>query len=55
MITQAKLAECLDQIDWYRRCLEDVADRRPVRGLDEAKAGYDVAMHRLRQLDTREQ
>jgi len=29
--------------DWYRRCLEDVVDRRPVRGLSEAKAGFDSA------------
>lgn len=29
--------------DWYRRCLEDVIDRRVVRGLDEARAGYDSA------------
>lgn len=30
--------------DWYRRCLEDVVDRRRVVGLDEARAGYDHAL-----------
>lgn len=35
--------ELLNMIDWYRRCLEDVIDRRPVRDLAEAKAGYDRA------------
>jgi hypothetical protein len=33
--------------DWYIRCLEDVQDRRPVRGLAEAKAGYDSARDAL--------
>ena len=31
----------VEAADWYRRCLEDVVDRRPVRGLAEAKAAYD--------------
>lgn len=34
-------------IDWYRRCLEDLHDRRPVRNLDEAKAGYDSVMDKV--------
>lgn len=37
----------MDCADWYRRCLEDVHDRRVVRGLGEAKAGYDNALRRL--------
>ena len=32
--------------DWYRRCLEDVQDGRPVRGLKEAKMEYDRAFER---------
>ena len=43
-------AERLDRIDWYRRCLEDLHDGRVVRGLDEAKTGYDSAMEELRDL-----
>ena len=31
----------VEAADWYRRCLEDVIDRRTVRGLAEAKAAYD--------------
>lgn len=34
--------------DWYRRCLEDMIDRRPVRGLDEARVGYDQALDAAR-------
>lgn len=41
------LSKALDMIDWYRRCLEDVQDGKPVRGLDEAKHGYDAAMEFL--------
>ena len=41
--------ELLDMIEWYRRCLEDVMRHRPVRGLDEAKAGYDTAMAKLKE------
>lgn len=37
----------LDQLDWYRRCLEDVQDGRVVRGLYEAKVGAHRAMIRL--------
>lgn len=42
-VDQAKqrAEQALSEIDWYRRCLEDLQDRRPVRGLAEAKAGYD--------------
>lgn len=41
-------AECYeDAADWYCRCLEDVQDRRPVRGLAEAKAGFDSARDEL--------
>jgi hypothetical protein len=39
----AALREYQDCASWYIRCLEDVQDRRPVRGLAEAKAGYDSA------------
>lgn len=42
------LREFVDAADWYRRCLEDVNDRRPVRGLGEAKAGYDAALEKAR-------
>ena len=51
--TRLPLREALEQFieaaDWYRRCLEDVADRRVVRGLAEAKAGYDNALDRARE------
>lgn len=40
--------EALDMIDWYRRCLEDVQDGRPVRNLAEAKRGYDRGYEHLR-------
>lgn len=40
----------LDRIEWYRRCLEDIQDGRVVRGLAEAKAGYDSAMAELKAL-----
>jgi len=33
--------------DWYRRCLEDVIDRRVVCGLDEARHGYDAAFDKV--------
>lgn len=36
-----------DQISWYVRCLKDVQDGRVVRGLSEAKAGYDAALDSL--------
>lgn len=42
------ISEPLDRIDWYRRCLEDITDGRVVRGLAEAKAGYDSALADLR-------
>lgn len=45
---QRELSDSLDQVVWYARCLEDVQDRRPVRGLDEAKAGYDAGLRTLR-------
>jgi hypothetical protein len=40
-------SEALSMVDWYVRCLEDVQDGRVVRGLAEAKAGYDSAMTTL--------
>lgn len=39
--------DALDRIDWYRRCLEDAVDGRPVRDLPEAKGGYDSAFAAL--------
>jgi len=48
--TSDAVAECVDMMDWYRRCLEDVLDGRPVRNLDEAKAGYDKARDELLRL-----
>lgn len=47
VLQRGRLAELVDQMDWYRRCLEDVQDRKPVRGLGEAKAGYDRARDEL--------
>ena len=46
--SERSVEELLDVIDWYRRCLEDVQDGRVVRGLGEAKLGYDSAMDELR-------
>lgn len=40
------LREFIDCADWYRRCLEGVIDRTPVRGLAEARVGYDQALDR---------
>ena len=40
----ALMREYVEAADWYRRCLEDVQDGRVVRGLGEAKAGYDAAL-----------
>lgn len=37
-----------DTADWYRRCLEDQVDGRPVRNLDEARSAYDKAYGRAR-------
>jgi hypothetical protein len=45
--TQEALREYEDCASWYVRCLEDVQDRRPVRGLAEAKAGYDAARDKV--------
>lgn len=44
--------DLLDAIDWYRRCLEDIQDGRPVTGLREAKLSYDKAVESLRSLVT---
>lgn len=33
--------------EWYRRCLEDIQDGRPVRGLAEAKASYQISLDLL--------
>jgi len=38
-----RLRDALEATDWYVRCLEDIQDGRVVRGLAEAKAGYDSA------------
>ena len=46
-------AEPSERVEWYRRCLEDLQDGRVVRGLAEAKAGYDSAMDELRALAAR--
>lgn len=45
---EAALTNLATAGDWYRRCLEDVADRRVVRGLGEAKAVYDSAFEKAR-------
>lgn len=47
VMTRSRVAAYVDQMDWYRRCLEDVADGRPVRNLDVAKASYDRAREGL--------
>lgn len=44
------LLEALDWIDWYRRCLEGIQDKQVVRGLAEAKAGYDAAYEYINNL-----
>ncbi len=41
---KAALTDYTNCADWYRRCLEDVQDRKVVRGLAEAKAGYDSTL-----------
>ena len=46
---EAALRDFVDCADWYRRCLEDVVDRRPVRGLDEAMVGYDQMLRVARE------
>lgn len=48
--TVSVFEQYVDAADWYRRCLEDVIDRRTVRGLAEAKAGYDSALDAVRDL-----
>lgn len=32
--------------EWYVRCLRDVIAGKPVRGLDEARAGFEAALSR---------
>ena len=44
---ETETAALISQIDWYRRCLEDMQDGKVVRGLGEAKAGYDSAVDAL--------
>lgn len=44
---RSELLRDLDAIDWYRKCLEDKEDRRPVLGFREAKLGYDEAFSRV--------
>lgn len=46
-LAMSDAADVVDRIDWYVRCLEDVQDGRVVRGLAEAKAGYDSARDEL--------
>lgn len=50
--TVSVFEQYVDAADWYRRCLEDVIDRRTVRGLAEAKAGYDSALDAVREAMT---
>lgn len=40
-----RLAETERAADWYIRCLEDIQDGRVVRGLDEAKSGWEAVHH----------
>lgn len=47
-VKDMSITDLLDMVDWYRRCLEDVMDRRVVRGFTEAKLGYDSAMAELK-------
>jgi hypothetical protein len=42
------LAKALDAATWYVACLEGVQAREIVRGLTEAKAGYESALARYR-------
>lgn len=48
LLSDESVEAALDRIDWYRRCLEDIQDGRSVRGLTEAKLGYDSAIDELR-------
>jgi len=34
-------------IEWYVKCLQDVNERKTVRGLAEAEAGYRTAIREL--------
>lgn len=45
---EAALEGLAETADWYRRNLEDVIDKRPVRGMDEARVGYDRALDAAR-------
>lgn len=44
------LIEALDWIDWYVTCLQDVLDKKVVRGLAEAEAGYLSAINYINQV-----
>lgn len=48
-ITSAQLEELFDQIDWYRICLNDVANGLRVTGLSEAEAGYKSAIAKIQE------
>jgi hypothetical protein len=37
-----ELADYKEAADWYIECLQDVLDRKVVRGLGEARAGYEA-------------
>jgi hypothetical protein len=39
--------DLVGEIDWYVACLHDRIARKPVRCMDEAKAGYQRASARL--------
>lgn len=44
----------VQRIQWYVKCLRDVMDHKPVRGLDEAEGGYLAALGDLGQPSERE-
>jgi hypothetical protein len=48
-VGQDQATAFLDGADWYIRCLEDIQDGRPVRGLAEAKAYYGSTRDALEQ------
>jgi phage terminase Nu1 subunit (DNA packaging protein) len=47
---ERSLQRAVSLVGWYRRCLEDVAAGKRVRGLDEARAGYESALRSVDRL-----
>ncbi len=47
LAVEKRLERSLSLVGWYRRCLEGVEAGKIVRGLGEAKAGYESALAAL--------